>query len=885
MDLRRVFAKVSNVFHRYRADQDLTREVASHLAMLEEEFLRQGLTPDEARFAARRAYGGVEQAKELHRDERSFLSLEQAFQDLRHALRSLRKSPGFVAVALLSLAFGIGVNTSIFTLVNGILLKNLPVPDPNRIVQVVKRFDKSYVVEQFSFPIYREIRRQSAIFEDVIGFGEEPAVLDIGNDQHRIEVELVTGTYFDFFRARPALGRLLDREDDRAEGAHRVCVLSYEFWNARFGADPDAVGKTIRIEGTPVEVVGVTERGFAGAELQRRYDLFVATALGNTIFRLHRESFGAWFLRIVARLQPEVPFEQARTRLEAASASIEARFPEKERDKGAVYQLRDASKGADRWRTTLRDPLLILMGAVTLVLLIACANLANLLLARSNERRQEFAIKLSLGISRWRLLRQLLVETALVSLVGGVLALFLSTALTRVILTLFNTGKQDSNLMVGPDRIVLLSLFGVCLVAAFIAGLYPAWNASRTDATPGKALHSARPGPIRRGLILVQVTLTVVLLLGASLFAHSLRRLKTIDLGYDVDHVFTFFVEQRGAQFAYADLPAWPAAPHFGDLLNRIRQVPGVESAAVSIPSVMSSGRSADEVRGKDIRPGRADVLFVSPGYFSTMRIPLLLGRDFTIADRMGTQRVSIVDQRFVSRFWPAQNPIGKHFLVGDPSVGETVDFEAVGVVGDSVYQDLREKRSPTFYWPFDQSPQLAGAVEVRFRGSSGPLERAIRPIVAATVPDYEIANASSLEQMRDGLIAQDRLLAFLSSLFGVLGTALALVGIYGLISYSVTRQTREIGIRMSVGAQRGDVLWLFVKEGVVLDIGGTLIGVPIALDLAGFLRKMLYDVPTYDPPAIGATLALIAMGGLMASLIPARRATRVNPIEALRHD
>ena len=874
MGLRRLFAKIVNVFHRQRSEQDLVREVASHLAMLEDEFLRQGMTLDEARLAARRAYGGVEQAKELHRDERSFVWLEQLFQDLRHAFRSLRKSPVFLAVAMLSLAFGIGVNTSIFTLVNGILLKNVALPDPHRIVQVVKRLEK-YDYEQFSFPVYREIRRQNAVFEDVIGFGEEPAVLDLGNEQHRIEVELVTATYFEFFRARPAVGRLLDREDDRVEGAHRICVLSYEFWNARFGADPGVVGRTIRLEGTPVEVVGVTERGFTGGELQRRYDVFVPTALAKTIFRLPPEEFGVWLLRIVARLQPGISFEEGRSRLATASRSIEETFPEKERDIEAVYQIRDASKGIDRWRTALRDPLLILVGAVTVVLLIACANLANLFLARSNERRQEFAIKLSLGISRWRLLRQLLVETALVALGGGVVALFLATALTRVLLSLFNTGKRDPDLIVGADSFVLLCLFGVCMVTALIAGVYPAWNASRTDAAPGRGLQGIRRSLTRRGLILVQVTLTVVLLLGASLFAHSLRKLKTIDLGYDVDHVFTFQIQQRGALYASPT-----THPHLGDFLTRIRQLPGVESAAVSLPSVMSSGHMVGEVRGKDIRQGRAGTLFVSPGYFSTMRIPLILGREFTIADRTGRQLVAIVDQRFVSRFWPGQNPIGKHF-----GMGEKTDFEVIGVAGDSVYQDLREKRAPTCYWAFDQWLPDAGAVEVRFRGSSERLERAIRPIVEATVPGFEISNASSLEMMRDGLIAQDRLLAFLSSLFGVLGTALALVGIYGLISYSVTRRTREIGIRMSVGAQREDILWLFVREGVVLIICGALIGLPIALDLARFLQKMLYEVPAYDPAAIAATLALLAMGGLIASLIPAGRATRVNPLEALRYD
>ena len=485
---RQFLAKVSTLFRRGRVEDEIARDVDSQLGLLEDDLQRRGVPADEARLSARRAYGGLEQAKELARDELTFVWLEQLLQDARHAFRGLSRSPAFAAVALLWLALGIGANTAIFTLVNGILLKKLPVPDPERIVQIQARL-REFESSGFNYPAFRELRRQTGIFADVIGFWSRSAVAEGDGDSYTVGFELVTGSFFSFFGARPALGRLIDEEDDRAEGAHPVCVLSYRIWQARFGAEPRILGRTLRVDGVPLQVAGVVARDFVGPELQRRFDVWAPTALAGS-FGVPRESPNTVWLRVLARLRPGLSLPEAGARLAAASRAIEEALPGERANAGTVYQVRDASKGFDSWRSHLQDPLLVLMGAVILVLLVACANLANILLARTSSRRLEFAIKLSLGISRWRLLRQLLVETFLLVFSGGALGVFVSVALTRILLDVFNGGNPVASLQVTPDATLLGFTFGACIITALLAGLYPAWQASRTD---GSALQVA-PG-------------------------------------------------------------------------------------------------------------------------------------------------------------------------------------------------------------------------------------------------------------------------------------------------------------------------------------------------------------------------------------------------------
>jgi predicted permease len=879
--VRRFFARCLSLLFRRRAEEDLAREVASHLALLEDEFLGRGMGPEEARLTARKAYGGVEQAKELHRDERSFVQVEQAIQDVRHACRSLAKSPGFTAVALVSLACGIGVNTAIFTLADGILLKELPVREPHRIVQINARLE-GFTSSGFSYPAYRELRRQRAVFADVAGFWMIPVRFDSGNRPARTDLEMVTGSYFAFFEGRPALGRLLGEEDDRVDGAGAVCVLNYRTWQARFGGDPKVLGSTVQINDLPFQVVGVATPDFVGPELQRQADLWAPTSVKSVLFKDSREAPNWIWIKLLGRLKPGVPLPEARARLAGASRGIEDALPKDRANAGAVYELQDASKGFDRWRTTLQNPLLLLMAAVALVLLIACANVANLMLARGSERRQEFAIKLALGISRWRLWRQLVLESLLLAAAGGAAGLAASFALIRFLLDLFNTGNNYAPLAVAPDRSAWLFTFTACAAAVLISGLYPAWRASRTEAAANLKPVSAGPGRslLRRALIVAQVALAVVLLFGASLFTRSLRNLKTIPLGYDISRVLAVDIGHQG--------PVRPGAAKprgsLDEALARVRRLPLVESAAFAAPGLLSGVMMVDSVTAKDSSGAQRQIdnvhfLSAGPGYLATMRVPLLRGREFTAADRPGSPPRAIINERLASMIWPGENPIGKTFT------REKETVEVIGLVGDTKYYDVREQPRPMMVLAFDPAQGSNITLAVRCRSGCGSVERDVRNILRDSAPGYDMQRASTMDRLRDGNISLERLLAFLCDMFGALGTALALVGIYGLVSYSVARRTREIGIRVSIGAQRAVVLWLFVRETLALTAAGLLIGLPLAVQLAGFGSKMLFAVAPKDPAAIAVTLGLIALGGAIASAVPAGKAARVNPVEALRYD
>jgi predicted permease len=744
-------------------------------------------------------------------------------------------------------------------------------------VQVVAH-KKMFAAGAFSYPVYRELRRQTGVFASVIAYQQVMHLVDFGGGPVRAEFALISGSYFGFFAAQPALGRLIDEKDDEVEGGSPVCVLSYDAWQERFGGDPGVLNRTIRVDGLPLRIIGVAPRGFIGADLERRQEVWAPTTVASDLLYLKRDSTRPSWLRIMGRLKPNVSLAEGNARLEAASPAIEAAASVQNMSPGGFYRLLDGSHGNDSWRSSLHDPLSILMGAVSLVLLVACANLANLLLARAGERRQEFAIKLALGIDARRLLRQLMLETVAIALTGGALAWMVALTVTRYLLDLFNAGVTYRQLRVAPDASVLLYTLAACLLTAVIAGLYPAWQASRTDIARRLPMTAGR-GFLRRGLILVQVTLAVVLLFGASLFAHSLRKLKTIDLGYDIERVLSVSIDSSGSRQNFK-----PALPELTEALERVRRLPGVEAAAWSDLGMLSGsvGEFSTEVSDASgrTRQVEAHMILAGAGFLRTMRMPLFKGRDFGPGDRPGTAPVALVNQKLAALAWPREDPIGKQIHLRDKT-----EVEVIGVVGDSKYSDPREADQPIFYYSFDQRPGAPGTLQIRCRGDMDAIARDVREIVRTTAPAYQVSNVASLEVLRDGVISQDRLLAFLSSLFGGLGTALALAGIYGLIAYSVTRRTREVGIRMSVGAQRGDVLWLFLRESAVLVAAGMAVGMPLALAMARFAGKMLYGVSTMEPADIALTLTAMAAGGLAAAYLPGRRAARIDPVRALRYD
>jgi predicted permease len=875
--LQQMASKLTACVRRDRSERALEREMAAHLALMEDDFRRQGLSDAEARAAARRCFGGVEQAKEEYRDQRGFVWIEQLWQDVRHAAWGLWKSPGFSVVAILSLAFGIGVNTAIFTLVNGILIQKLNIPEPERVV-LVKTHGKTWQSDALSYPQYVELQRQQSIFADTIAFSSNRAVLNSSDGEQQIDLELVTGNYFTFFHANPLIGRLLTAEDDAVEGAHAVCVLSYQAWRSRFGSDPGVLGRIVRINTYPVEVIGVAGPDFVGAELQSRYDVWIPSAMAEQITWNPRHSANSIWLTALGKLRSTLSLAGARARLRAASTGINDSLPKSGVNTDAIFDVVDGSKGADQVRTLLQRPLTVLMGAVGLVLLIACANLTNLLLARASERAQEFSVKLSLGISRLRLMRQLLLESALLTAVGGALALITAKVLLSVSLPFLNTGAGHNGLTALIDTPVLLFTFAVCTCISVLVGISPARTAMQINLV--STLKKATPRSLaRRVLIVVQIALAIVLLFGASIFSHSLRKLKTVDLCFDIEHVTTITINFRGKT-------AFSGSQPLNNTLARTRSLPGVDSASLANPSMLSNYSMTSTVES-DSKPNpmhkevSAYFVFASPQNFATLRMPLLRGRDFAESDRKGSQPVAIINQRLASLLWPGQDALGKQMIGGWNSENPIV----VGVVANSKYSNVRQELKPIVYEPLNQIPLMAASLEVRSQLPLRQVEQQVRKLVSSSAPEFQIADVSAMELLRDHGIAQDRLLTFLSVLFGLLGTSLALVGIYGLISYSVTRRTREIGIRMSIGAQRHEVLILFLREVLLLVSVGMLIGIPLALALARPLANFLYEVSPADPFGVASTLVLIATGALAASCIPARRATRVDPVVALRYE
>jgi predicted permease len=884
---RQFLCKLGGLFRRAQSDGLLDREIAAHLQMLEEDLCRQGLSAEEAHFRALREFGGREQTKESYRDTRTFVGLEQLWQDIRHAVRNLRNNPGFSAVAIISLALGIGVTSAVFTFVHGILLQQLPVARHSRIVQLQARM-KAFTSNGFSYPQFDALRRQSSIFSEVIGFCSHSPVLDANGEGHPVSAQLVTGNFFRFFHAEPVLGRLLDEEDDRVEGAHAVCVVSYHLWHTRFGSDLRVLGRTVLLNKKKFEVIGVAGPHFVGPELQFRHDLWVPTAMAEVVTGNARGSSHFVWLGSLATLRPGISDAEAHARIAAASKAINEQLPKDRANADASFDFTDGSAGSNGLKASYRKPLWVLMSAVLLVLLIACANLTNLLLARSSARRQEFSVKLSLGLSRARLIRQLLTESFLLALAGGALGLVLARALLVFLLNLVNTGTRVAGLYLEIDRPVLLFTLAVCTLTTLLVGLNPALSAADTDLAA--VLKSSTAAGLqnrwtRRVLIVVQVSIAVVLLFGATLLERSLRELQTVNLGYDIDHVAIVEIEYRNPD-AKLTLPSDEKLyPIVHDVPIRIREIEGVESVSFVNPAMLSHQSMTNDVQAQDPKFGLRKVenvhfVFCTPPHFTTLRMKLLAGRDFTDRDRRGAPPVAIVNSRLASLLWPGQNPLGKVITGG----WNNENPQVTGVVADSKYVNVRESAVPIIYEPLAQSSVVGFDLEIRTHLRLGEIEQQVRKLVNR-VPDFQVAEVSSMELLRDRTLAQDRLLACLSGLFGALGTCLALVGIYGLISYSVSRRTREIGIRMGIGARSTQVIALVLKEAILLVACSVALGLPVAFLLSRTIQSFLYEVTTLDKPAIAVTLLLIVLGSLAASFLPARRATRIDVMEALRHE
>ncbi len=823
---------------------------------------------------------------------------DEMFQDLRFGIRMLLKSPGFTLVAALSLGLGIGANTAIFSLLDALLLKPLPVKQPEQlvVVNVAAPSRPGWSFSSFSYPVFREMREKNSVFSGMFARSGFQASMSASGQTERVRGEVVSGNYFSMLGLNPQLGRLLTEVDDQTPGAHPVAVLSFNFWQRRFGADPNIVGKTIHLNNYPFTIIGVAPQGFYSTEVGDAPDVRIPLMMDGQVRPKGNppifEQRGSQWLGVTARLNPGVSIEQAQAGTDNVFQI--AREPDMRRITGDTtddrlarslrIQLSSAKTGNSNLSRQLSQPLTVLMGLVGIVLLIACLNVANLLLARATMRQKEIAVRLALGAGRFRLVRQLLTEGFLLSALGGTLGFLFSRGGTAVLLGFLPQGRT---LEIKPDLRMLGFTLGVTLLSALFFGLLPALQATRPNLIPALKNETVvvsgggRRWELGRLLVILQVALSLVLLVGAGLFARSLRNLRTVDMGYHTDQVVTMSLDpaQNGYKIA-------PLRNFYSQLSERLAALPGVKTTtfARNVPMSGSFSRFGIEVPGYQARPGEEmAVLFnqVAPQFFATFGAPMLQGREFTAQDTPESPKVAIVNQAVARRFFGSDNALGKRITLENYK-----DLEIVGIVADAKYRNLKEAPPLTAYIPYSQYAQLGQrTLCVRAAGEAGAIIAAIRQEVRNLDPNLPVFNVKTFAEQINDSVSQERLIAMLSSFFGFFALLLAALGLYGVMAYAVTRRTREIGIRMALGAQPGSVLWLVLRETLLLVLLGIALGLPAALVSTRLAKELLFDLSNNDPLTIAlATLVMIAIAAL-AGYLPARRAARVDPLVALRYE
>ena len=820
----------------------------------------------------------------------------------------LRRSPLFATVAILSLALGIGANTAIFTLIDQILLRQLPVRDPDGLVMLFQRGahnGSNMGTRMQSYPIYQDWRTKAAPLAEVLCRRLVSTSLSVDNQTERVDAEMVSGNYFTMLGVGAAAGRVLNsREDDQVYQGHPVAVLSYDYWVQRFARDSKVVGKKILINNYPMTVVGVSAEGFAGLDPATSPQIRVPILMKPVIVPewpwVELSDRRTRWVQVFARLKPGFTAESAGAPLQVLYRQIreyEATLPAARnwskfaRDRfmeGTIHAER-ADTGYSGLRNDFSKALIVLMCMVGLVLAIACANVANLLIARAFSRQKEIAVRLSIGATRWQLVRQLLVESLLLSFAGGAAGIALAMAMTRGLLALIPAEGNPLLIKPEPDLRILLFTFGLTMFTGVLFGLLPALRASRPDLwstlkdTVGSVAGTSGSLYLRKGLVAAQVALSFLLLFGAGLFVRSLQNLQKTDTGFrDIDNLVTFRVSP--ALNGY-DTPR--TVQFYRDLLERVRGVPGVRSAALAAVPLLhgdewDNSLSVEGHQAKDGEDMQGFMNALSPGYFETMGIAILEGRDFEVKDQKEKAAVAIVNRRFAEHYFGEKSAVGRHIGMGG-GPGTKLDIEITGVVANTLYEGPREGLRRQVYMPNYGKGGVAFYVRAGMGSASvyGAARSAVKELDAA-VPVYEL---KTLGDQLDQTLLTDRLIARLSAGFGMLATLLAAVGLYGVMAFVVARRTKELGVRIALGAQPGQVLWLVMKEVLLLLAIGLAVGVPAAIGLGQYVSAQLYGVKTNDPWLAMGTMAVLAAVSAVAGLIPARRASRIDPILALRFE
>jgi len=900
--LNDLFSRLRSLFRRDTVESEADAELCFHFDQQVEKYIKSGLTREEALRRARIEFGGHEQLKEELRDARGVNLIETLFQDIRYGLRILGRTPVISCVAVLSLALGIGANTAIFSLIDTVILRLLPVEKPDELVQLF-RANFSGTGEgspSFTNPLWEQVRDRQDVFSGVLAWGESRFDLSQGGAVHYAGGIFASGSYFNTLGVRPAAGRLISPSDD-SRGCPAVVVLSYGFWRNHFGGAQEAIGSTLSLNSHPFQIIGVSSPGFYGVEVGNKFDVAVPICTADVFdgkdSRLDHRSW--WWLRVMGRVNPSVSLDRLKARLGVLSPPVfSSALPKEWDDKSKARFLKltliaaPAGTGISELRRQFEQPLHILMAVVGLVLLIACANIASLMLARAAARHRELAVRKALGASRVRLIRQLLTECLLLSTVGALLGFLFANWGANLLVGYLSTARNSVFLDLSVDTRVLAFTATIAVLTGVLFGVLPAFRSTGASLTSAMKGHQAldierrlrfRPA---KWIVAAQVALSLVLLVASGLFLRSFAKLSTLDIGFDRSNVLIVHADLHTAK---VPPDQWLAT--YQQIEERLRSLPGIISAGRSVMTPISGFEWNQFVRTDSPNSPKGDDAlvyfnFISPGYFQTMRTPLLAGRGFNEHDAQTSTKVAIVNQSMARKFFPNADPLGKYFTT-DPEPGKAApQFQIIGLARDSKYESLREETFSTAFFPVTQVPEGDSQENFILRTATKPmsLASAAQEAIAGINKAIPLEFHTLTEQVDDSLV-QERLLATLSTFFGGLALLLAMIGLYGALSYLVAQRQREFGIRMALGAPRDSILRLVMRDVIIVLGGGLMAGACLAFATVGLLKKMLFGLAPHDAFTFAIAIGVLSVVAIAAGYLPALRATRVNPIVALRYE
>jgi predicted permease len=870
---------------RNRMLEDLDQDIRNHIEMETQDNVERGMSPEEARYAALRKFGNVTRVKEDSRNVWSFVWLEQTLQDFRYGLRMLRKNPGFTAVAVLTLALGIGANTAIFSVVYAVLLKPLPYAEAGQLFFVFQELPRdANSGTGWSYPNFAELREQNHVFSEMAGVQHHQLTLTGRGEPSVVNTSVVTPELFSLLEEKPLAGRIFLSEDGKP-GAQPVVILSENLWRSIFGADPKVIGSSINLDQRAFTVVGVMPAKFRFPELTENEQLWIPL-VQDPLFGGWMDRRGGHWLKVTGRLKPGVSLAQAQAELDAISAGLAKEFPAE--NTGWLIRMIPLQ---DMFVYDIKSALLVLLGAVGLVLLIACANIANLLLTRATSRSKEIAVRTALGAGRTRIIRQLLGETAVLGLLGGVTGIALAYWGVQALSSFLPANLPQVN-AIRVDNFVLGFALLLSAIASVAFGLVPALFAANANIQNSLREGSGRSGEsgsrlrARSFLAAGEIALAMVLLVAAGLLLRSFSKLMSVGTGFDAQHLIKANVSLP--RFQYSTPEQWTV---FSDeLLARVQAEPGLQDSALAVPVPIADGyiNLGFDIVGtppaSEAESRTANYASVSPNYFRVMSIPLLAGRFFNQSDSASAAPVTLISKTLAQRYFPNQDPIGKRLNFGFPP-DPGITREILGIVGDVRDVSLGQDPGPMMYVPYAQAPFWGANLVVKSTLSPSAVAAAIRQEVKKIDKDLPVTDVAKMPDLIDDSVAQQRFRTFLLGLFAAMALLLAATGIFGVISYSVSCRTNEIGIRVALGASRGAILRMILRETLVLTFAGLAVGMPCALAASHLIGHLLFGVSANDPATVAVVALTLAAVATLAGFVPARRAMCIDPMVALRYE